>query len=113
MKYTDFIIPVILILYSIFEYQRREQANKERMALLKQNIEPPLPKRVPTISTILLTTFIAILILGVIVLFFISVSKYHVRSIPIFLFPSGFLVVLFIFLILIIRRDIKTIIHKK
>jgi uncharacterized protein YqhQ len=92
-----YIIPLGTIIYAVFEYHRREQLHRERLELLKRDIEPKETQRGPDISKIIFTAFIALLLVGMCVLF-----------IGLKFAPSALLYfILLALLILMLKRDIK------
>lgn len=47
MHYSDLLIPACIILWAGFEYHRREQNHKEKMAFLERGLIPPESSPVP------------------------------------------------------------------
>ncbi|MBA4311778.1 MAG: hypothetical protein C0417_04015 [Chlorobiaceae bacterium] len=97
MDYTQYIIPLGIIIYAIFVYHRREQLHRERLELLKRDIEPKETQRGPDISKIIFTAFVAVLLVGMCVLFI------GLRFTPMTLIYF----ILLLLLILMLKRDIK------
>jgi high-affinity K+ transport system ATPase subunit B len=91
MDYTQFIIPATIIVYAVFEYQRREQVHRERMELLKRDIEPQPLTRQPNLTTIATTATVTVLLLAISIFF--SCVRYrsdHFRGCIIFAFLNVF-----------------------
>jgi hypothetical protein len=107
MNYTQYIIPLCIIIYAIFEYQRREQQHRERMELLKRDVVPATNRRTPTIATIIYTASVACILLLAIIAYFILIIHLHLKSFGLILLPALFIVIL-ILLLLILKRDITT-----
>jgi len=107
MDYTQFIIPAAIIVYAVFEYQRREQVHRERMELLKRDIEPQPLTRQPNLTTIATTATVTVLLLAISIFFIVLGIKAITSGGALFLLFSMYLILLMIFLIAILRRDIK------
>ncbi len=106
MHYSDWILPAIIILYAIFEYHKREQLHRERMELLKRNIVPPPIIRIPTLTTITTTAIVALLLFGTSILF-VGLS-FREKAGSMALLPLAIMfTTIFIFLFLMLKRDIK------
>lgn len=103
MHYTEWIIPAAIILYAVFEYQRREQIHREKIELLKRNIEPPPLIREVTIAKIMAMVIVALLLVVVITLFVGLTLKGNMALIPLAIMFTA----VFIFLFLMLKRDIK------
>lgn len=106
MNYKDFVIPAIIVVYAVFEYQRRESRHRERMELLKRDIEPPLLQPIPSLARILTIAATSVLLIVISWLFINLWFKGNVHGLIAVFFPAAFFTLL-IFLILILRRDIK------
>ncbi len=65
MDYTSLVIVVGIILYAIFEYQRREQEHREALSYLKRGEKPPERVQVVEGWKLFTTGGVAILLLAV------------------------------------------------
>lgn len=107
MNYHDFILPGALVVYTAFEYHRREQAHKIRLELLKRDIEPPVASGGSVLVRIFTYGLAAVLLVIMIGLFAWIGPHYRLHSTLFFLWPASACILL-IFVILIIMRDVKS-----
>lgn len=106
MHYTEWILPAVIIIYAVFEYQKREQLHRERMEMLKRNIElPPIIRR-PTLTTITTTAIVALLLIGTSISF-VGLSFRGKAGNMALLSLAIMFATIFIFLFLMLKRDIK------
>lgn len=69
MDYSGLAITVGIIIYGIFEYQRREHVHKEVMAYLKRDQMPPDRTPKPEAWRLVTTGSVGVLLLGMTVVF--------------------------------------------
>lgn len=107
MNYSDFLIPAFITVYGIFEYQKREQRHRERIALLQSGIEPSFTLQKPEIIKLWITGIVSGLLLATILGFLFLRPRIEYGGNTVLLFLPGFFFIIFVILILILLRDIK------
>lgn len=106
MHYSEWVLLAIIILYAVFEYQKRERLYRERMELIKRNIVPPPIIRIPTLTTIATTTIVALLLFGTSII--LIGFSFRGKAGSMALLPAAILsATMFIFLFLMLKREIK------
>ncbi len=107
MDYHNLILPAALAVYMAFEYQRREQAHRKRLELLKRDIEPPEAPGGSVLARIITYGLTGLLLLFMIYLFTRMGLEMRAHSAAFLLWPAAFFILL-VFVILIVVRDIRT-----
>ncbi|MBM4169256.1 MAG: hypothetical protein FJ215_08885 [Ignavibacteria bacterium] len=107
MHYTDCIVPAVIVVWAAFEYHRREQEFKEKMAYFARGLPPPQPApfhpswRLWTTGLTALSLFA--FVAGMVFLGITTLPRYRTSFFLIAL-PFAFLLPV---LLLILRRDYR------
>ena len=107
MDYHNLILPAALVVYAAFEYQRREQAHRKRLELLKRDIEPPEAPGGSVLARIVTYGLTGLLLMFMIYLFTRMGIVMRAHSPAFLLWPAAFAIIL-VFVVLILVRDIRT-----
>ncbi|RPI04653.1 MAG: hypothetical protein EHM64_09270 [Ignavibacteriae bacterium] len=108
MDYGSLIIIIGIVIWCGFEYHKREQLHKERMANLKQGIELSPSSNSPSLLHIWTTGGLAIVLLVALIMIIITALKANPQDSLGYLFVIVPFLVLLIVLIIVMRNDINS-----
>ncbi len=104
---SEYIFVAAIFIYVLFEYQKREQLHREKIELLKNDLEPLPVIKSPTFASLLSTSLVGIVLAAVNIVYAALIlsprSRFNIFIIIIFVFLFGINVIIGA----ILRRDIK------
>jgi hypothetical protein len=103
---SDLTVVAGIIIYAVFEYQRREQLHREAMEYLKRDLLPPPVSTRPRFWTLVTTGIVCCTLLMVTAGFTFLMMKTVGLRVPFFTFTIIF-AVLFTFTLVLLVRDIR------
>ncbi len=105
MDYTSLVIVAGIILYAIFEYQRREQEHRETLSYLKRGEKPPERVQVVEGWKLFTTGGVAVLLLAVTLFLARLAASTPPRYAPPMIVMTGIGALLFAVVILLFLRN--------
>ena len=106
MDYTSLIIAAGIIVYAIFEYQRREQEHREALSYLRRGEKPPEPVQVVEGWKVFTTGGTAFILLGVTIFVAHLAATTAAKYVPPLIIMTGIAAVLLATVILLFFRNL-------